>query len=232
MPLPGDVSPVSRRSASDQVFDLLFRGILDGSLAPGEVLRDDEIARRVGVSRTPVREAFQRLQHYGMIESQPNRLTRVADAIPEDIELLYPPLAALNGVAAEAAVPRLGADGIAALREANAALGDAAAARDPVAAREADAAFHQVLIDAAENRYLQSALEVLEFHFRRMEMLYFADLAPAEASYEEHEKIIAAAEAGDAKRVGELVRANILRGIGRRPRAVKSGSAEAVSGPV
>jgi DNA-binding GntR family transcriptional regulator len=77
---------------------------------------------------------------------------------------------------------------------------------------------HQVLLDAAHNPYLLSAVEVLDIHFRRIEMVYFADLAPAEGSAEEHDGIIAAAEAGAASRVGRLVRANIMRGLGRRPR--------------
>ncbi|WP_272473478.1 GntR family transcriptional regulator [Baekduia alba] len=218
MPLPADVDRVARKTARDQVFDTMLEAIVSGSLAPGEVIRDDAIASRLGVSRTPVREALQRLQHYGMVETEPNRLTRVAPAVAEDIELLYPPLGALHGVAAEAAAARLGPDDFSALNGANARLRAAAKARDAVAAREADAAFHQVLLDAARNPYLLSALEVLDVQFRRMEMVYFADLAPAEGSAEEHDAIIAAAEAGAAARVGRLVRANIMRGLGRRPR--------------
>lgn len=61
----------------DEVFELLGEAILSGKLAPGERLRDHELAERFGVSRTPVREALQRLERSGLVEVSPNRYTRV-----------------------------------------------------------------------------------------------------------------------------------------------------------
>lgn len=62
----------------DEVYTRLGEAIIDGSLAPGERLRDHELARRLGVSRTPVREALQRLERIGLVEVAPNRYTRVS----------------------------------------------------------------------------------------------------------------------------------------------------------
>ena len=62
----------------DEVYALLGEAILDGKLAPGERLRDHELAERLGVSRTPVREALQRLERSGLVEVSPNRYTRVS----------------------------------------------------------------------------------------------------------------------------------------------------------
>jgi DNA-binding GntR family transcriptional regulator len=72
--------PLEPRGAvlGDEVYALLGEAILDGRLAAGERLRDQELAERLGVSRTPVREALQRLERTGLVEVAPNRYTRVS----------------------------------------------------------------------------------------------------------------------------------------------------------
>ena len=72
-------TPLDPRGAvlGDEVYARLGEAILDGRLAPGERLRDHELAERLGVSRTPVREALQRLERIGLVEVSPNRYTRV-----------------------------------------------------------------------------------------------------------------------------------------------------------
>ena len=62
----------------DEVYARVGEAIIDGTLAPGERLRDHELARRLGGSRTPVREALQRLERVGLVEVAPNRYTRVS----------------------------------------------------------------------------------------------------------------------------------------------------------
>lgn len=62
----------------DEVYHAIGQAIVDGRLAPGEHLRDHEVARSLGVSRTPVREALQRLERTGLVEVAPHRYTRVS----------------------------------------------------------------------------------------------------------------------------------------------------------
>src|SRR3954451_12106322 len=72
----------------DEVYARLGEAILDGNLAAGERLRDHELAERLGVSRTPVREALQRLERTGLVEVAPNRYTRVTtpnDKVQADV---------------------------------------------------------------------------------------------------------------------------------------------------
>lgn len=78
------LSPLDPRGAvlGDEVYTTLSEAILDGTLSPGERLRDHELAERLGVSRTPVREALQRLARSGLIEVSPNRYTRVS--VPDE----------------------------------------------------------------------------------------------------------------------------------------------------
>jgi DNA-binding GntR family transcriptional regulator len=81
---PPYLSPFDSRGTAlgDEVFTRIGQAIVDGHLAPGERVRDQELAERFGVSRTPVREALQRLERIGLIEVSPNRYTRVS--IPND----------------------------------------------------------------------------------------------------------------------------------------------------
>ncbi|WP_096359276.1 GntR family transcriptional regulator [Microbacterium sp. TPU 3598] len=64
---------------SEQAFEFISASILRGDYSPGERLRDDELTGRLGVSRSPVREALLRLQHAGLVETAPSRYTRVTD---------------------------------------------------------------------------------------------------------------------------------------------------------
>ncbi|WP_417563151.1 GntR family transcriptional regulator [Microbacterium sp.] len=77
-------TPLDPRGAvlGDEVYTILGEAILDGRLEPGERLRDTELAERLGVSRTPVREALQRLERSGLVEVAANRWTRVS--IPDE----------------------------------------------------------------------------------------------------------------------------------------------------
>jgi DNA-binding GntR family transcriptional regulator len=78
MPVPTTPKAPPRVLLRDLVYDRLLKGIVDGVLIPGEVLREPEIERWTGASRTPVREAIDRLAILGLIEVLPQRETRVA----------------------------------------------------------------------------------------------------------------------------------------------------------
>lgn len=90
MPVPSRPTlSVERRLRKDEVFDRLFQAILDGTLQPGERIRDVDLQEWLGVSRTPIRLAIDRLVEMNLIESRPNRFTRVSPAAPGRIpELL------------------------------------------------------------------------------------------------------------------------------------------------
>ena len=78
MPLPVAHAPLARGLLRDDVYRRLREAIVDGTLAPGEQLRDGELATWLGVSRTPVREALLRLQQAGLVTATPGRSTTVA----------------------------------------------------------------------------------------------------------------------------------------------------------
>lgn len=213
MPLPDKTLQLSRPSARFQVYEQLRQWIENGTLAPGEVIKDLDIAARLGVSRTPVREALQMLEQVRAVETAPSHRTRVAGARPSDAALVYAPLSALHAVAAEEAVARATEDDVRAMSTANSQLLEAAAGNDPVSAREADYRFHHVLVKRTANPYLANAIESLQIHSRRLDTLYFTNRAPTRESYREHELIIKAILQKDAVACREITRRNYLRSI-------------------
>jgi DNA-binding GntR family transcriptional regulator len=74
-----------RQTVGDNLYDELLAAIHAGRFAPGERINDVALARELGISRTPVREALQRLKSLGVVEAEPNRFTRVAVIPPETV---------------------------------------------------------------------------------------------------------------------------------------------------
>jgi DNA-binding GntR family transcriptional regulator len=213
MPVPEKVKAVSRPPVSLLAFEQLKQWIEDGTLVPGEVIKDTEIAAKLGVSRTPIREAFQRLDQVGLVITTRNTRTEVAPASPEDAQLLYPPLALLHELAAESAVGKMQPQDFDAMTKANDRLAAAVRRNDPVAASQADDDFHAVLLDRAGNPFLRYVADWLAVHARRMNTLYFTHVSSTVESFHEHQDLIDALREGDKKRSMELARRNILRSI-------------------
>jgi DNA-binding GntR family transcriptional regulator len=203
------LAELRRLPLREQVYAALLEEIVAGRLEPGERIRDLALAGRLRVSRTPVREALQRLQDEGLVESSPGASTRVAPLDRQSAEQAFPVVAALHALATRLGVPGLGARHLAALGWSNERL--AKAISEPAAAEAiaADDAFHGVFLEAAGNPELVTALGRLMPKVRRLEYLQFASLA-GRRSVAQHREIITAAGSQDAERAARLVEANWL----------------------
>lgn len=149
----------------DEVYAHLGEAILDGRLAPGERLRDQDLAEWLGVSRTPVREALQRLERAGLVEVSPHRYTRVSypNQQSDTIELV-----AYNmGLATRMASARADADELALALDRLDDVIAASRANDPVALAEASHAFFAVVTHASANFALQQFVREYAFAIRR-----------------------------------------------------------------
>ncbi|WOF22189.1 GntR family transcriptional regulator [Microbacterium betulae] len=91
----------------DAVYDRIAAAIVDGSLAPGERIRDLDIAESLGVSRMPVREALQRLEREGLIEMSASRYTRVTEITPAMVAASIEYARHQTGIAARIAIARM-----------------------------------------------------------------------------------------------------------------------------
>ena len=195
MPLPTHAAKLPRAKARDEVYIQLRDWIVQGALGPGEALRDQDIAARLGVSRTPVREALLRLEVEGFVETAHNRWTRVAPLDLAHAVELYALIETLDVFALEQAWPYLTDDHLARLERANADLRSALARHDAMAAVSADNRFHDIWVDQAKNHELSVTLGQLKLKLRRVELAYFDGKARAQYSLAEHAAILAALRA-------------------------------------
>jgi DNA-binding GntR family transcriptional regulator len=209
MPVPADKATLERDLLRDRAYTTMRDAIVDGTLAPGERLRDQELTEWLGLSRTPVREALSRLEQDGLVETEPQRFTRVAPLDRRAARDAFPIVASLHALAAELGVPRLAAAGHEAMREANERFARALHDEDVDAALSADDDFHGVLLTASANAELGRTLDRLMPRLRRLERLRFGSLAGRE-SVRQHEQIAAAARAQDVNTTAERVRENWL----------------------
>lgn len=192
---------------SDRAYDELLEAIVSADLPPGASLRVDDLAERLGTSRTPVREALRRLVDEGLVEVRPRSGTRVAalDAAHHAV----PVLAALQALGARLGVPRLTPADDAAMAAADAERTAALAAGDVRAAIAADDRLHAVLLRASGNTELPRAIARVLPAVRRLDLLHFAALADGSAP-DEHRDLLDACRRRDAARAADLVEASFL----------------------
>ena len=207
MPIPTD-SPAPQRSLlRDDVYRSIRDAIVRGQLAPGEQLRDQELGAWLQVSRTPVREALQRLAQAGLVVADPGRMTRVAPEDPELILAARQIAAELHGLAIDLAFPALDEAALNEMGQANDRLSAALAAGDAEAAIAADDDFHEVALTRSGNPLIPDHLEVVTATLRRAEFLHFESVKGS-ASPEQHTEIIAAIRAGEHAHAVALTKAN------------------------
>jgi DNA-binding GntR family transcriptional regulator len=171
---------------------------VDGTFAPGEQLKDNDLAAWLGVSRTPVREALLRLGDAGLVIASPGRSTIVASLDLRAARDARDVVAAMHEVAVlEAATSMTRAD-LTAMRAANKRFRSALSARDVDEALAADDDLHAIPVRVAGNRAVEAVLDQFPPVVRRAERLRFSTLA-GRASVGRHDDLIRLLEAGDAE---------------------------------
>jgi DNA-binding GntR family transcriptional regulator len=208
MPLPATVNRLDREPSREIIYRQLKGLILDLTLQPLEVLRDTDLARQLGVSRTPVREALRKLEDEGLVESHRNQWTRVSGIVPRHLLEIYPVAQALHVTALRLAFTHLGKDHLQAMRDANAAMSDAIAAGHPAQALRSDAAFHRVIVERAGNPVLTQLVIWLTERLQRIELAHFGRVESGSASTDEHRALIRAIRGRDLDEAVKQMSAN------------------------
>ncbi len=187
--------------ASDRAYRVLLDEIQSGALAPGAVLGEVEQATRLGVSRTPLREALGRLAADGLVVQQSPRVTVVSDLDADDIRELFEVRRALEETAARLAADRSARDRSTAAAFAQLAADFAAAhpADDADAYYAVIARFDAELDASVANDYLTAALRTVRTHLVRVRRLALDHPERLVASVAEHRLIASAIADGDAE---------------------------------
>jgi DNA-binding GntR family transcriptional regulator len=215
MPIPSQVPRIERQLMRERVYATLREWILEGTLQPNETLRDTELASRLGVSRTPLREALRRLEDEGLVQTAAHRWTRVAPLDVAAAERIYPVVGALESLAMQLAGPRLTDEDLAVMERANSRLRSALKRREAVEASKADREFHGVYVQRTLNPELIQILEWLKAKLRRIEVVYFGGTVVAEASAEEHDRVLRALRRRDYPSAVREVQGNWSRSLQR-----------------
>jgi DNA-binding GntR family transcriptional regulator len=162
-------APVDPRGTvlGDEVYSRIGEAILDGTLEPGEHLRDHELARVLGVSRTPVREALQRLERAGLVEVAPNRFTRVSIPNQKVLADTHEFVVMLMGTVMSLALKRCEDDCLARGLEMIDEMIEASDADDNLGLLDASARFFEHMTRAADNVVLLKILREGEIALRR-----------------------------------------------------------------
>jgi DNA-binding GntR family transcriptional regulator len=167
---------VDRSLLRDRAYRILRDAIVTGELPPGAVIRDVELADRVGLSRTPVREALARLADDGLVETKPHSWTRVAPLVLRDVRDALVVVRAMHELAIRLAVPLMTERHHGLMRAANKRFAAALDAGDVQAAVNADDVLHDVPVTVLGNRALAATIERQMPLIRRLEKARFGSL--------------------------------------------------------
>ncbi len=187
------------QSRTNDAYDRLHADILSNQLPPGYQATEPEIAARLGMSRTPVREALIKLEAEGLVELIPRHGARILPISTRDMEEIYEVLSVLEPQAAAALARRkLPPESLGPLRQTVTDMRAALKDGDLDRWAAADDAFHRTLLALHANRRMMNVASVLydQAHRARMVTLRLRDLP--EQSTKDHEDILAALERGDA----------------------------------
>src|SRR5256885_3562384 len=229
MPLPPTETRLTRSLAREEAYGKLRDWIIDGTLQPGETLRDQEIAQSLGVSRTPVREALRRLEDEGFVETALNRWTRVAPLDLRKAMEIYEVIEAMEIFALERA--ELTAQDLANMAATNDAMRASIERKKAASALTADEAFHGIWMSRAQNSELWVLVAQLKAKMRRVELAYWDRAAQTEQSVREHLAILRALRKGSRREAIAALKQN-WEGSMRRLRTVSkaqnSGTKESI----
>ena len=219
---PLGLSPI-RRPLHEETVDRLRDLIVQGELAPGSRLNERVLTARLGVSRTPLREAIKLLATEGLVDLLPNRGAIVAPIDPARIAQTLAVMGALESLAGELVCAQASDQSLAEIRALHFEMLAMHARRDLDGYFRYNQAIHLKIVEASGNAALAQTYRQLNANVRRVR--YMANLSPErwDAAVQEHEAILAALNARDAARLKRLLRehlaaklASVLEAIGQK----------------
>lgn len=195
--------------ASSSPFDMLLAAIERGDLSPGARLREAELAEKLGISRTPVREALHRLQTLGLVVPGPQRGLIIAELNYEQLRQLFFVRERLEGMAAHFAALNASPQEIEVLQD---MVEHDAGIHDSDLLRERNKAFHRQIHRASHNAYLVEMLENLRIHLSLLRGSTYHTGSRIGSAQAEHRNIVEAMVRRDAEAAEIAARNHIVNG--------------------
>lgn len=196
------------KTPQKDAYTLILEAIDIGLYKPGDRLVESDLAERFGVSRTPIREALQRLETQSLL-TRDGRSLIVASLDHNQLAELYVVRAELEGLAANLAARHATDEEVRVLRDM--VEDDRALLNDPQAMARANRRFHKQIHLASHNRFLVQQLDLVHRSMALMATTSLAALGRPEDALKEHDAIVQAIEARDAAAAGDALRAHISK---------------------
>jgi len=204
-------APVGRGNAVAHVYNTLRADILSLRMAPGEDIDDAALAQRLGLSRTPIREALARLAGDGLVLQTPNRGVQVAPINLMELPRYAEALSLMHRAVMRTATLRCTPKDMARIEQAYEAFDFAAAERDPLELTLLNRAFHVAIAEASHNRYLAEGLaRLLDEGMRMLSVPFGYDPEPGDSARVHIAKVV-----GEHRQMIELIRARDADGAER-----------------
>jgi DNA-binding GntR family transcriptional regulator len=201
--------PLEQRTTPSAVYEEIRRAILDGQLTAGSQLREAHIARDMGISRSPLREALGRLEEEGLVEKVPFRGAFVAQVRPETVKEIATLRLLVEPYTIQTAAPRLLGENRPQLDQALAALRAAARSKVPAEIIEAHLSFHRLFYALSGNDLL---LELWTGWESKLRLFLIADhqvFSDPEDLPRVHEELVEIIRGGDHAAIFEAVRHHV-----------------------
>lgn len=204
----------SEMSQGDVAYSKLIEAVRSGVFQPGDRLREEDVAARLALSRTPVREALRKLESDGIVEHRPRLGAIVRSLSHTEVVELYEMRLVLERTAAEMAAKHAIAAEINELDELNEAIANAVA--DPAQAASINQQFHRCIYLATRNRFLLESARALNNALMLLGPTTLADEARITVVCGQHQNIIDAIRNGDAEAAGASAEAHLQTSLRHR----------------
>ncbi len=207
----------------DVAFRTLRRQILMGELKPGERLMEVKLTKKLGVSRTPVREAIHMLEIEGLAVTVPRRGASVANITEEDLQDVLEVRCALEELAVELACARRGDEDITRLKAAAREFAEATRSGNISDMAKKDVAFHNIIFDMTKNKRLIQLVGNLSERMYRYRIEYLKDKSAHAGLIREHNNIIKCLEENKPEEAKKAIKEHITNQVEKVSQKIKAG---------
>lgn len=217
------IRDVAKRSLGQIIYETLRRSILREDISSGQRLVEEKLAKSLGASRTPVREALQRLEQENLIVKLSYGGYEIKRFTLKDIEEIFGIRSILESYAASLATKRIHEGSVEELEGILAESRQALADGDIEVFIQLNTTFHDRLYKASESEHLYRMIHDLRDYFYRYRRIILHVKGMPEVSLRDHERMIQAMRDGDEKAVESLVREHVTRGMNIVMQEIKEG---------
>ncbi len=201
------------KSLVESIVDDLQSKIIKGQLKPGHRMVEAELCEKMGISRSPLREAFRILESQGFLAHEPRKGMHVSRVSLKELENIYAIRANLESLATNLAVQYGDLQTLEELKKLHREMILAAEEKDTGNYHRLNLKFHGILTEASRNQRLTELIDTFVKQTDRYRVIVFSTPGKLQASIQNHEELIRSIEKGDAQEAERVRKAAILNNI-------------------